>query len=406
MLTSVVKMIRVDPIIVSEKEQEYSFNAYVQMEELLDKLKLLKYESEFLNDLKIKPIHKYYFIIPKNSGEQFYLFSILAAWLIRNTGKSFTDPQEYDDPNETITRILDEVKQNGIKIEISPNKLKQGVGYHAIAVLDFLANCAIKKKNIFLQKPKPPEENEKENEVQENDSEILLDRVEEEMIAAYSDDSDEEAMFRLDDLKTVNKEVVPLTDLNSKINDESWQLEVERVLPQLRVTINNENRDWRSHLEQMKTYKSYIDESINGSRNQLEKMHKDIYITLEKIGNREKYLNRELVDILDEYRMLKDQLSTLKENYGNVSTGVASRNRELNKLTEKLEKVKHQMEERGSSMTDGTPLVNIKKNINKVKADIADMDIRIGVLNCVLMQTKLRDEKLIEDEYMQAITIF
>lgn len=399
-------MIRTDPIIVSEIQQEHQFNAYVQMEELLDKLKLLKYESEFLSDIKIKPVHKYYFIVPKNPGEQFYLFSRLAAWLIRKNGKHFNEPQEYDDPNETISKILDEVKESGIKMEISPNKLKQGVGYHVITVLDFLANCAIKKNNIILKKPHPPEENEKEDEVQEDDSEIILDRVEEEMIAAYSDDSDEEAMFRLDDLKSSNRDIVPITDLNSDINDESWQLEVERVLPQLRVVINNENRDWRSHLDQMKNYKTFIDESFVTARSQLEKIHKEMYVTLEKIGNREKYLNRELADTLDEYRVLKNQLLTLKENYENVSSGVAFRNKELNKLSEKLDKVKQQMEERGSSMTDGTPLVNIKKNIAKVKADITDMDVRIGVLNCVLIQTKIRNKKEIEDQYNQDVSIF
>lgn len=399
-------MIRADPIIVSEKQQEHSFNSYVQMEDLLDKLKLLKYESEFLSGLKIKPIHKYYFIIPKNPGEQFYLFSRLAAWLIRKSGKSFTEPHEYDDPNETISKILDEVKENGMSIEISPSKLKQGVGYHTIMVLDFLANCAIKKNNLFLQKPQAPEEDEKENEVLEDDSEIILDRVEEEMIAAYSDDSDEEAMFRLDDLKSTNKQVVSIIDLNSDVNEESWKLEVERVLPQLRVVINNENRDWRSHLDQMKNYKNFIDESFGSAKTQLEKIHKELYVTLEKIGNREKYLNRELADTLEEYRILKNELSTLKENYENVSTGVAARNRELNKLSEKLEKVKQQMEERGSSMTDGTPLVNIKKSIARVKTDIADMDIRIGVLNCVLIQTKIRDQRMIENQYIQDITIF
>lgn len=399
-------MIRADPIIVSEKEQDHSFNAYVQMEELLDKLKLLNYELEFLTNLKIKPIHKSYFVIPKNPGEQFYLFSLLAAWLIKSTGKEFAEPQEFDDPNETISRILQETKEQGLSADISSSKLKQGVGYQAITVLDFLANCAIKKKNLFMQKPKPPQELDKETDVPQDDSEIILDRVEEEMIAAYSDDSDGETMFRLDDLNSANKEIMPLSEMNFDVNDEPWQLEVERVLPQLRVTINNENRDWRSHFEQMKSYKELIDGNFVNTRTQLERMHREIFIALEKVGNREKYLNRELEDVLEEFRSLKDQLSTLKENYENVSTGVASRNKELNKLTEKLDKVKQQMEERESSMTDGTPLVNIKKNISRVKADIAEMDVRIGVLTCVLMQTKLRDEKLIEDEYTQAITIF
>lgn len=49
---------RDDPKIISEKEQDHSFVAFAQMDELLDKLKLLKYETEFLSSLKMKPIHR------------------------------------------------------------------------------------------------------------------------------------------------------------------------------------------------------------------------------------------------------------------------------------------------------------------------------------------------------------
>lgn len=205
----------------------------------------------------------------------------------------------------------------------------------------------------LIFRPKPPEEKEEETEVLEDESEINLDRVEEEMMAAYSDDSDEENIFRLDDLKPVKREIQTVA-LNTNIDEEAWKLEVERVLPHLRVTIRNDNRDWRNHLEQMKNYKNTIEEVLGTTKSQLEKLHKEITITLDKVGNREKYLNRELENTLDEYRHLKDQLSKLKEHYKNVSTGVSDRNRELYKLTDKLESIKQQMEERGSSMTDGS----------------------------------------------------
>lgn len=51
-------MIRTEPKIVLEKEQDNSFAAYATMEYLLDKLKLLNYERDFLNEIKLKPIHK------------------------------------------------------------------------------------------------------------------------------------------------------------------------------------------------------------------------------------------------------------------------------------------------------------------------------------------------------------
>lgn len=34
------------------------------------------------------------------------------------------------------------------------------------------------------------------------------------------------------------------------------------------------------------------------------------------------------------------------------------------------------------------------------------MDVRIGVLECILLQTKIRDEKMIENEFGQQISVF
>lgn len=398
-------MISNDPKIIYENDQDNPFTAFVTMEYLLDKLKLLNYETEFLKDIKLKPIHKYYFVITKNSGEQFYLFALLAAWLIRKCGKNFDPPQEDDDPNNTIERIINEVREAGMKVEFSTSKIKQGVGEHVVNILDFLANIAIKKQNLILQMPKPPEEKEQETEMIDDESELNLDRVEEEMIAAYSDDSDEENLFRLDNIKPAKSELQQI-DLKGNVDEESWKLEVERVLPMLKVTIKNENRDWRSHLEQMKNYENQINESLPPTKNHLEKLYKEVTSTLEKIGNREKYLNRELDNVLDTYRTLQDQLSKIKDKYKNISTGVAERNRELNKLNDRVESIKQQMETRGNSMTDGTPLVNIKKSVSKIKQEIVDMDVRIGVLECLLLQTKIREEKQIETDFGQSISVF
>lgn len=192
------------------------------------------------------------------------------------------------------------------------------------------------------------------------------------MVAAYSDDSDEENIFRLDDLQSIRKEIQTI-ELNTDLDEEAWKLEIERVLPQLKVTIRNDNRDWRSHLEQIKNYKNNIEESLSSTKSQLEKIHKEISTTLDKVNNREKYLNRELENTLEDYRRLKDQLSKLKENYKNVSSGIAERNRELYKLTDKLESIKQQMEERGSSMTDGSKLylmfVKYPELLNKMQSN-------------------------------------
>ena len=43
----------------------------------------------------------------------------------------------------------------------------------------------------------------------------------------------------------------------------------------------------------------------------------------------------------------------MKEQYRQASGGVTERTRSLAEITEELDKVKQEMEERGSSMTDG-----------------------------------------------------
>ncbi|EFA02064.2 Intraflagellar transport protein 57 homolog-like Protein [Tribolium castaneum] len=368
------------------EESEQTFSAFSQMEGLLDKLKL------------------YYFVVTKNPGEQFYLFALLAAYLIQKIGISFQTPQEDDDPNVTVEKILDVVRKNEIAVNFHANKLMQGVGEQVVYILDSLASKAL-EKNFMFQKPLLPEEKAEESELINDESEINLDRVEEEMLAAYTDDSDEENLFLLDNVKVARKEP-QMAEIKMNVNEEAWKLELERVLPHLKITVKNENRDWRSHLEQMKQYKVSVDSSLGVVKTQLEKLHKEISQTLDKIASREKFLNRELENNLDEYRMLQDQLSKIRDAYKGISEGVAERNRELFRLTDRLETVKQQMEERGSSMTDGTPLVNIKKQLGKVKSEIVEMDVRIGILECILLQSKIRDEKNLETEFGQAISVF
>ncbi|KAG8037464.1 hypothetical protein G9C98_005674 [Cotesia typhae] len=295
-------------VIDVEDSPSASYVSNVRMEDLLEKLKLLNYDTDFVQELKMKPLNRHYFVIPTNSGEQFYLFTSLAAWLVRKAGKNFEQPQESDDPNAVIALIMDHVKEFGVSIEFPPNKLKQGVGEHAIYVLDSLADQAIKASKF------------------------------------------------------------------------KWK------------------KDWRSHLEQMKQLRANISTGLNGTKNQLDKLHTDIANTLDKIKMREMYLNKQLEPTLVEFRSLQEELLKIKEHYRDVSGGVTERTRTLNKLSDELEQVKKEMDERGSSMTDGTPLINIKKTITKLKSEISEMNVRIGVLEYTLMCTKIRDRVQMQED--------
>lgn len=379
-----------------------SYVMYIRMEDLLEKLKLLNYDTEFLTEFKIKAINRNYFVMQTNPGEQFYTFTSLAAWLIRKCGRNFEPPQESDDPNSTIAIILDHLRELNVQVEFPPNKLKQGSGEHAIYVLDNLADEALKIQKFQWKKVEiPPDEPDSEPDIEDDDAELILEKVEEEMMAEC-DDEDED-ILHVDDItklygQNFNETQKPDDILESKTNREEWQLELERVLPQLKVTIKTDSRDWRSHIEQMKQLRGNIGTNLTGTRNQLDKLHVDITNTLDKIQTRESYLNRQLEPILKEYQTLQDELSKVKEQYRDVSGGVTERTRVFNKLSEELEQVKKEMDERGSSMTDGTPLVSIKKTITKMKNEISEMNVRIGVLEYSLMCARIRDRAQLQED--------
>lgn len=70
----------------------------------------------------------------------------------------------------------------------------------------------------------------------------------------------------------------------------------------------------------------------------------------------------------------------MKGKYSQGSGGVTSLARELAQISEQLETVKAEMDQRGTSMTDAAPLVRIKQALTRLKAESTQMEIRIGVV--------------------------
>ena len=52
----------------------------------------------------------------------------------------------------------------------------------------------------------------------------------------------------------------------------------------------------------------------------------------------------------------------------------------FSQVTEELEGVKAEMDEKGTSMTDAGPLVRVKQALTRLKAECTQMDVRIGVV--------------------------
>ncbi|KAA0186216.1 Estrogen receptor beta like 1 [Fasciolopsis buskii] len=420
-----------------------TYLCYNKMEILSEKLKLLNYEKEFCRVRHRKPVPRHYFAIPTNPGEQFHSFTTLAAWLIGQANGKIDPPQEYDDPNATIATILDAVRELGHTVEFAPSKLKSGCGEHCIEVLTRLADSALKIKGHEFRLPNYVEEDDDGLNIEEAD----LSNTDEDFCEwrgtrsggrcvnnraasgdegpnrfAELDDDDDEDVLDLEALKTrgsrfarssincdgneLNRKIRspvfrdnvlgeknsrgPIGVLESTTDPADWQLEVERVLPQLRITIRNDSKDWRAHLEDMRRYQSDIDRAYGDAKTQLTRLHAELGRALDKISSREKYMNSQLETLLSQYKMVQDSLSEVTQRFRQASGGITERSRILAEIGEELERVKDEMDERGSSMTDGSPVVRIKQAIQKLKSEIIAMDIRTGVLEHILLRMHLR----------------
>ncbi|XP_040439047.1 intraflagellar transport protein 57 homolog [Falco naumanni] len=380
----------------AERGPGAAYHTFVLMEDLLDKLKLLNYEDEALRPHNMRPLSRHYFALPTNPGEQFFMFCTLAAWLITKAGHPFEQPQECDDPNAIIANVLSELRSFGRPVDFPPSKLKAGYGEQVCYVLDCLAEEALKYTGFSWKRPAYPTEELEEEEITEDNAELTLNKLEEDVVEEESDNEEnfidlnvlKAETYRSDMSDAAKQEEI----LQSTTDAAEWNLEVERVLPQLKVTVRTDNKDWRIHVHQMHQHKDGIESSLKETRGYLDKLHNEISRTLEKINSREKYINNQLEHLVQEYRSAQALLSEAKEKYQEGSGGVTERIRVLSEITEVLERVKQETEEKGSSMTDGAPLVKIKQALTKLKQETIQMDIQIGVMEHTLLQSKLKEK--------------
>lgn len=379
-------------------------NNFILMEELLDKLKLLDYEKEFCGDWGFRQFSRHYFAVATNSGEQFFAFTNIVAWLLNKCGKSFDRPQEYDDPNATVSEILNQSRSLGITVDFPPSKLKSGHGEQVIYLVNKLCDEALKSQMFSWKRPEYVEEEEAEENVVEDDAELTIDKLNDELAEEIEDEAEEEESYL--DLAGLKQQSYlnefssskPESVLESKVDVSEWKLEIERVLPLLKVHIRADNKDWRNHYEQMQQYSGGINQTLKDTQSHLDKLHQEISKTLEKVASREKYINSQLEGKIQEYRSKQDNLTVLQEKYQQSSGGVSELTQSLSQITEELEQVKAQMDERGTNMTDAGPLVRIKQALSKLKQECTEMDLQIGVLEHSLLQGKVREKLGLEDK--------
>lgn len=84
--------------------------------------------------------------------------------------------------------------------------------------------------------------------------------------------------------------------------------EAERAACQSRVNMGSDGKDWRVHLIEAQQLHCDMSESLTACCNQLQNVEEDISFCLDKLENREKFLNKQFESLLADNNAVKGRL--------------------------------------------------------------------------------------------------
>jgi len=374
---------------LEDKSPGAAFEIFLKNESLMEKLKLLDFETQFVQK-GLRPISKITFSIQnkENQGEQFTQFTKLSEFLLRQNGLQL-EIDEFDDPGQIISQIMEHCRRlsGSVNVDFPPQKLRPGYGFFVTELLYDLAEAALKTKGHKFRRPEyPTESDDTEQAIEESDPEVDM---EDDVDGDYSDDEN-------DILQLNQVEESPLVDQTPivkdlpKVDPEAWKEEVERLAPQLKITLRPDQKNWRQRIDQLKQNREQIESLFGDTGKQLITVSDEIGSDMDKTKSREKYINQQLESLITELRTSHDKLAQAKETYNNQTSGIAEKTNELSEISAQLESIKNEMEERGQMISDGKPIQQAKKAIAQLTKENCELDVRIAVIEHEISQQSLK----------------
>lgn len=369
------------------------------MDDILDKLKLLNYEVEFCQPYKFKPLNRSYFVkgaTNENASNQFFYFTSLVSWLMGVAGhKGFPPPGQYDEPNATSTNVLTELRVMGLPVSnLAPNRVRIGSGDAVLNILTLLTDAALLARRFEFTPVQYVMDKYTELQVDSDrtggigaDEDGIDDHIE-----ADSDDGDEMYVYAGGTHAKASKDETAAA-ITSQVSAEQWHLECERVGPLLQVR-SEEIKDWRARIEGAQTLLKAVEKMYPDVKTMLTRMGDDLQKSADRIQKREQTLGQQFGEYVEDYRLKLRDLSTTQDAFNQTSANVAQLSQELNQVSESLDATKRDIEDRESKISDTTPLMQIKEAVTKVRGEIKQMALRIGVLQHTVLHHTIRQSKV------------
>ncbi|KAJ0397689.1 hypothetical protein P43SY_002395 [Pythium insidiosum] len=363
--------------------------AVTLMGNVLEKLRILNYEREMGKKKSFTPyVETQFAVLSGNASTQFKGFLELVVFLMKQCNQEFV-VDKYDDPNTSVNKLILALKVMGFPLDFPASKLKLGYGEAVCAALEFICDKALAARNFGWPRPCYPKEDfadeaevDEDAEVDAAADDVPVEAEEEEelysdMVRAKVEDNALEESYQ----QMIVSEVDPLL----------WKTELERVGPRLKVHAKDDDgKEWHAHIERTRKHETMIKELLPRSNTQLKLLGTQLSETIERMGAKEKQINNQYEQQRQEFHQIKDRLQAITERCKEESDKVNAMTNEHASITEQLREIKTVMDERGSKMTDTSPLVAIKDALKALNAEIKNFELRIGVVGHTLLQAKAR----------------
>eukprot|EP01017_Pseudomicrothorax_dubius_P029009 TRINITY_DN3493_c0_g2_i8.p1 TRINITY_DN3493_c0_g2~~TRINITY_DN3493_c0_g2_i8.p1 ORF type:complete len:165 (-),score=50.69 TRINITY_DN3493_c0_g2_i8:136-630(-) len=143
----------------------------------------------------------------------------------------------------------------------------------------------------------------------------------------------------------------------------------------------------------MRTFEDTIKKNIPDARNRLEKLSEEMTKLLDRISQRENSINVNLNDQGLQYRTQAEDYKTLQQGYQTKNEAVNEMREKFKKINEQFESIQAKIDEYGSNATDSSPIVKIKEAIKNLRAEIAAIDLRSGIVNHTVLNYMRKEKK-------------
>ncbi|KRX05851.1 Protein kinase-like domain [Pseudocohnilembus persalinus] len=396
-------------------------------EDIYEKLGLIEYHNYFCKPLNKKPISKVFFAISEqvteNASEKFFYFAELCYWIINISKKGKVKAQQdistqlnYDTVDECAQKLLMDLKNWGIKLpdQINISHIRSGYGDTVCFILNDLLNRELIRLNFKFEDPQVKQGNENDGyaDMNPNTDDQLIENIDDE----YEDELMDEVDTQLLVSQIYNKENQQLLEsfdeekkmIQATVGFAQWKkecLRVEQQLSGIQQDLNQNKKsigdqDYNNTINLLSHNSKHIKQSVQEIQNskKIQAMMNQWYDELQHIKQGEQRINEGNQELISTLKEKVEKKKSILSNLQLISENVNQQMKQLEQINEKYDNVQQQLENHTENETGGGgKVISIKNAIQKLKRDLKDMDIKIGIYEVQI--SKYQDTKHIQTQF-------